>query len=222
MVTPLFNKFIKFTITPPGGVPTSYECAITSAAITSAGGEKQELNALCPTGAYSNTAERTYSVTITAAQDVVHEDSLLLFLWEHVGEKAEVVYFPSVNKQGGVDGYGWKGVVTLAAPDQIGGGNAGEFATFTVEMGFDGTPVRVDPEGNPVTMDKAQSVPGKAFPAEATVTGEDSTNAAKLGPLGYTAVPTDAWPEGTYIRVGSYKFHWNGTEWTAGAAPAAP
>ena len=52
---------------------------------------------------------------------------------------------------------------------------------------------------------------------EATITASDSTNAAKLGPLGYVASPTTAWTTGQKITVSSFLFNWSGTAWAAGA-----
>ena len=52
---------------------------------------------------------------------------------------------------------------------------------------------------------------------EATVTASDSTNAAKLGPLGYVANPTTAWTTGQKITVSGFLFNWSGTAWAAGA-----
>jgi hypothetical protein len=64
---------------------------------------------------------------------------------------------------------------------------------------------------------KAAAAPGTTFPAEPTVTASDSTNAAKLTPLGYVAAPTSAWTTGQKITVGTYDFNWSGTAWAAGA-----
>jgi hypothetical protein len=64
---------------------------------------------------------------------------------------------------------------------------------------------------------KGAAKPGDVFPAEPTVTASDSTNAAKLGPLGYVANPTTAWTTGQKITVGTYIFNWSGSAWAAGA-----
>ena len=65
---------------------------------------------------------------------------------------------------------------------------------------------------------KGAAQPGDSY-TEATVTAQDATNAAKLGPLGYVASPTSAWTTGQRIRVSGFSFYWNGTAWTAGSAP---
>ena len=63
---------------------------------------------------------------------------------------------------------------------------------------------------------KAAAKNGDVF-TEPTITASDSTNAAKLGPLGYVANPTTAWTTGQKITVSSFLFNWSGTAWAAGA-----
>lgn len=79
-----------------------------------------------------------------------------------------------------------------------------------------------DPDGTGWTEtpppDKGAAEPGDTF-VELTVTAEDAPNAAKLGPLGYVALPQTAWTVGQAINVSGFRFHWNGSAWTAGAAP---
>lgn len=59
--------------------------------------------------------------------------------------------------------------------------------------------------------------PGDVFAAEPTVTAQDSTNAAKLAPLGYVvAPPGTAWATGEFFAVGTFHFNWSGTAWAAG------
>jgi hypothetical protein len=48
------------------------------------------------------------------------------------------------------------------------------------------------------------------------VTASDSTNAAKLGPLGYVASPLTNWTTGQKITVNGFAFNWNSTTWVAG------
>jgi hypothetical protein len=64
---------------------------------------------------------------------------------------------------------------------------------------------------------KGAAKPGDVFPAEATVTASDATNAAKLAGLGYVASPTSNWTAGQKITVGTFDFNWSGTAWAAGA-----
>lgn len=68
-----------------------------------------------------------------------------------------------------------------------------------------------------VAADKGSASNGDSF-TEPTVTAQDATNAAKLGPLGYVADPTTAWTSTQKITVSSFQFHWDGTAWAAGAA----
>lgn len=68
--------------------------------------------------------------------------------------------------------------------------------------------------------DESAAEPGDEFPAEATVTAQDATNAAKLAGLGFVASPTTAWDADEYILVGAYAFYWTGTAWAAGEGPA--
>ena len=63
---------------------------------------------------------------------------------------------------------------------------------------------------------KAAAKNGDVF-TEATITASDSTNAAKLGPLGYVASPTTAWTTGQKITVSGFLFNWSGTGGASGA-----
>lgn len=65
-------------------------------------------------------------------------------------------------------------------------------------------------------VSKGSAAPGTTYAAEATVTAQDATNAAKLAGLGYVAVPTTNWTTGQAITVGTFKFNWTGTAWAAG------
>lgn len=67
------------------------------------------------------------------------------------------------------------------------------------------------------SVSKAAAAPGNTFAAEATVTAQDATNAAKLAGLGYVANPTTAWTSGQKITVGAHSFNWSGAAWAAGA-----
>jgi hypothetical protein len=64
---------------------------------------------------------------------------------------------------------------------------------------------------------KSAAKAGDVFPAEATITASDSTNAAKLAGLGYVASPLTAWTTGQKMTVGTFDFNWSGTAWAAGA-----
>lgn len=67
-------------------------------------------------------------------------------------------------------------------------------------------------------VEKGAVEPGDTFAAEATITASDATNAGRLAGLGYAPLHDDAWATGAYFEVGSYRFHWSGTAWAAGAA----
>lgn len=77
------------------------------------------------------------------------------------------------------------------------------------------------PPTPPPGPDPGSASPGDVFPAEPTVTAEDATNAAKLGPLGYVADPTDPWAADDYMTVGTFRFYWDGAAWQPGANPPA-
>jgi hypothetical protein len=67
--------------------------------------------------------------------------------------------------------------------------------------------------------------PFDEFTGVATITAQDLTNAAKLGPLGFIASPLTPWLAGERITVNTFLFHWNGTIWVPGVVPgrrAAP
>lgn len=68
---------------------------------------------------------------------------------------------------------------------------------------------------------KGAAQPGDSF-TEPTVTAQDATNAAKLGPLGYVASPTSAWTGLQSITVSGFRFFWNGTAWAAGTPSGQP
>lgn len=65
----------------------------------------------------------------------------------------------------------------------------------------------------------AKASPGDRFtgPEYSTITASDAPNAAKLGPLGFVAVPATAWTAGQKITVNGFDFNWSGTAWAAGA-----
>ena len=217
-VKPLFVRWIKLTITEDDGTTThDFQCAVTQAGLTSTGGDSVSLNTLCPEGTFSENTERTWQLTITAAQDVESAESLQLFLLEHEGETAEFIYYPKTDKSGAPVGRGFTGVVTLSPPDNVGNATSGTYATFTATLPLQGKYSMVDETGTPIP-NKAAAKPGDMYPAEPTVTASDSTNAAKLAGLGYVAAPpAAAWTTGQKMTVGTYDFNWSGTAWAAGA-----
>jgi hypothetical protein len=86
--------------------------------------------------------------------------------------------------------------------------------------GYNTTPHAVwGDSGSVVPPAKGQAAPGTIYPSEATVTAQDSTNAAKLAGLGYVAQPLTDWLPTQKITVGAFNFYWNGSIWVAGAHP---
>lgn len=290
---PIFMRYVKLEVKgiegdPNAGFNASFECQVTSAGIASTGGDKVELNTLCPEGSYAENTERTYSFDMTGVQDVTTQDSLMLWLWEHNGETVTLTYYPYVDKAGVIHGRGWRGDVKVSPPDVIGGVESGNYATFTTSLPYQGTPVLIDDQGTEVPPtqvtivptgatpgmpgsfepaganvanltalqalgplgettawnageyvvlqdstgatwtgtawaayvipSKAAVAPSNVFPAEATITASDPTNAAKLTGLGYVAASGAVpWTVGQKFTVGTFDFNWSGTAWAAGA-----
>lgn len=152
-VTPLFTKYAKLTLAltsgPNSGTSHDFECSATSVGLVSTGGEVVSLNTLCPDGSFSETNARAWQLSVTAAQDVESADSLMLFLIDNAGEKATATFYPKTDSAKNPVGRGWEGTVTVALPDNIGGGTIGTYATFTAVLPFEGKPQGIDPAGNP-------------------------------------------------------------------------
>jgi hypothetical protein len=83
--------------------------------------------------------------------------------------------------------------------------------------GYASMPASCWGETGPPPLNKAAAAPGNVFPTEPTVTAQDAPNAAKLGPLGYVALPLSNWTTGQAITVGAFLFNWTGAAWAAGA-----
>lgn len=220
-VKPLYVRWIQLTVTDADSVEHDFQCAITQAGLTSTGGDTVSLNTLCPAGTFSENTERAWQLTITAAQDVESADSLMLFLLEHDGESADFLYYPKVDRNGAPVGRGFTGTVTLSPPDNVGNAASGTYATFTATLPLQGKYGMVDDTGAPIP-NKASTKPGDVFPAEATISGSDAGNAAKLAGLGYIVdAATVPWASGAKMTVGTYDFHWNQAAvppaWAAGS-----
>ncbi len=216
---PLFTKYIQLTVTDAVGDDHEFACYTTQSGLVSEGGDVQTIVTLCPDGSFSETTERTWSLQLTGVQDVETANSLMLFLFDHDGEDASFTFYPKVTRTGSPQGRGWTGGVKLTSPDTIGGGDAGNYATFSSSFPLTGKPVMIDGAGtiisgalpDPQGADKAAAAPGDVYPAEPTVTASDSANAAKLTNLGYVAAPQTAWLTGQKINIGTYAFNWSGT-----------
>lgn len=218
MVKPLFVRWITLSIEDEDTVVHEFSCEVTQAGITSTGGDTVAVNTLCPQGSFSEAAERTWQLTVTGVQDVTTLDSLIMFLLTHDGETATFTYYPFVDRNGVSQGYGFTGTVTITPPDNVGNAASGSYATFTAVLPMTGKWTLVDSTGATVP-NKGAAKPGDVFPNEPTVTASDSTNAAKLAPLGYVASPLTVWTTTQKILVNTYAFHWDGVAWAAGAAP---
>jgi hypothetical protein len=213
-VKPLFVRWIKLEVTTGSGTQT-FECAVTQAGLTSTGGDPVSINTLCPGGSFSEATERAWQLVVTGVQDVESADSFQLFLLEHDGEEATFLYYPKTDKNGTPQGRGFTGTVTLAPPDNVGNAASGTFATFTATLPLKGKYSMVDENGGAIPS-KGSASPGDVFPAEATITASDASNAAKLAGLGFVADPTTAWTSGQKMTVGTFDFNWSGTAWAPG------
>jgi hypothetical protein len=182
----------------------------------------------------------SFTLNVDGIQDWGRDDgsnSFSEFLYTHDSGQVIAVLLPESGKT-------VKAVaeVSVAAGDFLGA--AGETLTFTgafpastldiydnagnvLKNGATGDttakiPVTGVPNCGPATPTKGAAGPGDVFPAEATISAEDATNAAKLAGLGYVANPTTAWATGESITIGTggtaYEFSWDGAKWAAGAA----
>jgi hypothetical protein len=210
-VKPLFVRWIRLRVTDVDGIVHEFQCAVTQAGLTSTGGDPQSINTLCPEGTFSEATERAWQLAVTGVQDVESAESFQMFLLEHDGEEATFEFYPKTDKEGTPMGRGFTGLVTITPPDNIGNAPSGSFATFTATLPLKGKYTMVN--------DRSNATPGSTYPNEPTITASDSTNAAKLGPLGYVANPTTAWAPTEKTTINTFDFSWSGTAWAAGAAP---
>ena len=179
MPIPLFTKYAFLSlelVDDVGGIVYAFECSATSAGLVSTGGEVVSINTLCPDGSFSETAARAWQLSITAVQDVESADSLMLFLIDHEGEKANAVYYPKTDSAKVPQGRGWEGVVTISLPDNIGNGAIGQYATFTAVLPFEGKPQGIDANGDPAPP---PVVPLAADTAAAPTSSTSSSTKAK-------------------------------------------
>jgi hypothetical protein len=150
---PLFIRYAKLTLDDGLATPLvtfDYECSATEIAITSEGGDITSINTQCPEGSFSEANPRAYSLTINAVQDVESTDSLLAFAWQREGTVWRATFYPKTDAQKAPVGFGWEGQVTISMPDQIGGGEPGNFATMELVFPYTGRPSMIDADGAPV------------------------------------------------------------------------
>lgn len=229
-VTPLYVRYSKLEVTTSGGASQTFdfECSATSIGLTSTGGDLTSLTTLCPSGSFSEVNPRTWALSITAVQDVESEDSFMLFLMDHEGEAASVTWYPKTDASKNPVGRGWTGEVTIAVPDTVGGVEAGNYATFTVELPFQGKPTPIDSDGNPIVIavpitDVVAGQPGSFVPSDATIPAD--LGALKIDPTVGDAAWGDAevaaWAtEGDFVNLGdASQASWDGTAWVAGPVP---
>lgn len=217
-VSPLFVRWIKFTIVDKNGQTHEFDCSVTQAGLTSTGGDPVSLTTLCPDGSFSEATERVWNLAVTAAQDVESADSFMLFLLAHDGEEAEFTYYPKVDKSGTPVGVGFKGTVTITPPDNVGNAAGGTFATFTATLPLKGKYTMIDSSGNVVVTPATGATAGT--PGSFTPTGSAvpaSLSALQTAAPPVVASPTAAWAGGQYVVLGDHTTAtWNGSAWLAG------
>lgn len=157
---PLFTKYSLLTVntgTDAAPVETSYECQTTTSGLQSDGGDLVSQSTQCPDGSFSESTPRTWSLAVTAVQDVETDEpeNLMLFALDHEGETVGVTWYPKTDADKNPVGFGWKGPAKVGAPSAVGGGDIGAYATFDAVFAFQGKPVRVDETGQPVTTSAA-------------------------------------------------------------------
>lgn len=156
MPTPLYMRYSKLTIASDDGVTPTYthdfQCSATSAGLTTTGGDVTSISTLCPDGSFSETAPRTYQLTVTALQDVESTDAFMLFCMDREGENAFATFYPKTDGTGDPVGRGWEGNIVIALPDTVGGVEPGNYATFTVVFPYVGKPTPIGADGAPIAL----------------------------------------------------------------------
>lgn len=139
-------------------------------------------------------------------------------------ENAEVTF----TVQGAVskDGNLWKdglypvmhnaaGVPSKLADPLTGADHLGVmFTTLAAPRNTDGCVPFVDYTYDAIVVDPGDALSGSEF---SSITASDAGNAAKLAGLHLVARPKTAWTSGQKITVNTFAFHWDGTQWAAGA-----
>jgi hypothetical protein len=208
------------TLTPQAGSSSTAKfeaaCQSTGVVIKPGSDAKAEdsITTLCgdvATGTSSATPKDTLEITAIQDWDAATAQSFSAFTWAHRGETVDWSWQP--NSSAAV----WKGKAKIELPFEV-GGEVGGRLTSSVSWPITAlTPPTGFGAGYGATPDKSKAAPGDVFPAEATVTASDASNAAKLAALGYTASPASAWSTGQKITIGGYDFNWTGAAWAAGA-----
>jgi hypothetical protein len=157
----------------------------------------------------------TWALQGSAIQDWEKDDGFVEFCRLNDGTTVPFTWVPNTGK-----GVTYSGNVQVRAVEfggDVAKQNTTDFAFPVVgDVARAVTPVAV--VTTPTGPSKGAAKPNDVFPAETTVTASDSTAAALLAGLGFVASPATAWTTGEGISVGTYEFHWTGTEWAAGVA----
>ena len=205
------------TLKTTGGSASTYQAACQSTNVRIVPGVENDnedsVEVLCGdtiTGASSSKPADVLAVT--AIQDFTDPAGFIAFTWAHRGETVEFTWKPN-----GTAAQTWAGTLTIDKPYEV-GGEVNARLTADIEWPIVSL---VPPTGFGTgygSPSKGAAKPGDVFPAEATVSAEDATNAGKLAGLGFVASPTTAWTAGQKIQVGTHSFHWDGTKFAPGAA----
>lgn len=200
-----------------GGI--AFECQTTSSALTPSGNTNDDVTpaTMCnPEVTTTIVGVTSYTLDATVIQDPHISAGISAYLFEN--DTKDAYFYLGLNGAGVPPAAIGRVTISAAAV----GGDARTTLTADVSLVVtqkpdmwvgDTTTKRVIPG---LGANKAAAKNGDVF-TEATVTASDSTNAAKLGPLGYVASPTTNWTTGQKITVTGYLFNWSGSAWAAGA-----
>ena len=201
-----------------GGI--AFECQTTSSALTPSANTNDDTTpgTMCnPEITTTIVGVSSYTLDATIIQDPHISAGISAYLFEN--DTLDAYFYMRLGSTAAAPPAAI-GKVTLAAGAI--GGDARVTLTADVSLSVvqkpdlwvgDATTKRVIPG---LSANKAAAKNGDVF-TEATITASDSTNAAKLGPLGYVASPNTAWTTGQKITVSTFQFNWSGTAWAAGA-----
>lgn len=225
MVTPLYVRYMYLEIALQSGSAETFqfECSATSIGLVASGGDLTSLSTLCPAGSFAESSPRTWSLDVTAVQDVESNESFMLFLMDHEGELADVTWYPKTDANKVPQGRGWTGVVTLGVPNQVGGVEPGNYATFTVSLPFQGKPSPIDSEGNSIqTLTGVTAGTPGSFQPDGVQPPADLPTLQADPNVGTAAMTGQAaWTTGQYVDLGdASQAHWDGATWSSGAANA--
>jgi len=188
----------------PTGSAIDASCLVNNARIETSKDQDDPKYKLCGT---ATPGKITYTYQLTGNVDTDTADAAGLFAYSqaHAGEQMSFEFVPNTAAATAATG------TLVIDPLDFGGDEYGAPLDSDFEFSIIGKPTYV------YGVNKGQAKPGNIYPAEATITASDATNAAKLAGLGYVASPTTAWTTGQKMTVGTFDFNWSGTAWAAGA-----